>query len=224
GAGKSSVASVYAYAAALRGEASTVFLFDERPDTFIHRSIGIGLDIGPHLESGRITLRQINTAEVTPGEFTEMICKDVHARGVKVVVIDSLTGYMSAMPNERQLVTQMHDILSYLSGQGVLSILIVAQHGVLGSGLAGPVDVSYLADTVLLLRHFEAEGEIRQAISVFKRRYGPHEKRIRMLRISSQGVEVGEPIEGFSGVLTGTPSFTGQRAELLDRHDTRGES
>ncbi len=216
GTGKSSLASHYAFAAAERGERSIIFLFDERPETFVHRTEGIGMNIGPHLKSEMITLRQIDTGEVSPGEFADLVRTEVQQRAVRMVVIDSLTGYMSAMPDERTLITQMHELLTYLSGQTVLSILIVAQHGVLGPTLGGPVDVSYLADTVLLLRHFEADGAIRRAISVFKKRYGGHGHGIREFQITPQGMEVGEPLTGFRGVLSGSPSFEGPDASLMD--------
>ena len=219
GTGKSSLASHYAYAAAERGERSIFFLFDERPETFIHRTEGIGMNIRPHLDSGMITLREIDTGEVSPGEFADLVRSQVQERAVRMVVIDSLTGYMSAMPDERMLITQMHELLTYLSSQTVLSILIVAQHGVLGPTLGGPVDVSYLADTVLLLRHFEADGAIRRAISVFKKRYGGHGHGIREFQITPNGMEVGEPLTGFRGVLSGSPSFEGPDATLMDLAD-----
>ena len=135
-------------------------------------------------------------------------------RDVRVVVIDSLTGYVSSMPSQQQLLPQVHDLLQYLSGQGVLTILIVSQHGILGPSLGGPVDVSYLADTVLLLRHFEADGAIRQAISVFKKRYGNHEKQIRQISMSEDGIRVGEPLSAFQGLLTGVPKFMGNQNRL----------
>ena len=216
GTGKSSLASHYVYAAAERGERSIIFLFDERPETFIHRTEGIGMAIQRHLDSGTVTLREIDTGEVSPGEFADLVRGEVHDRGVRIVVIDSLTGYMSAMPDERVLITQMHELLTFLSSQTVLSILIVAQHGVLGPTLGGPVDVSYLADTVLLLRHFEADGAIRRAISVFKKRYGSHGHGIREFQITSNGMEVGAPLTGFRGVLSGIPSFEGPDTSLMD--------
>jgi circadian clock protein KaiC len=222
GTGKSSLASHYAYAAAGRGERSIIFLFDERPETFVHRSEGIGMEIRPHLEAGTITLREIDTGEVSPGEFADLVRTEVQKRQVRLVIIDSLTGYMSAMPDERMLITQMHELLTYLSSQTVLSILIVAQHGVLGPTLGGPVDVSYLADTVLLLRHFEADGAIRRAISVFKKRYGAHGHGIREFQITPNGIEVGQPLTGFRGVLSGSPAFEGSDASLMELDDAPG--
>ncbi|HEX8694922.1 MAG TPA: ATPase domain-containing protein [Longimicrobium sp.] len=206
GAGKSSVATLYACAAAERGERSAAFLFEERPETFIRRSESLGMPVRSHLDSGMMLIRPINTAELSPGEFAERVRQQVQERGVRVVTIDSLTGYISAMPDEQMLLTQMHDLLHYLSGQGVLTILVVAQHGIVGSTLAGPIDVSYLADAVLLFRHFEANGEIRRAVSVFKKRYGDHEKMIRELLITGGGIQVGEPLRGFRGLLTGNPA------------------
>lgn len=214
GTGKSSVATLYACAAADRGEAVVSFLFEERPETFIRRSEGLGLPVTKHLDSGRMELHAITTGELSPGAFAETVRQQVAERDVRVVVIDSLTGYISAMPSQQQQLTQMHDLLQYLSGQGVLTILIVSQHGILGPSLGGPVDVSYLADTVLLLRHFEAEGAIRQAISVFKKRYGNHEKQIRQLSMSEDGIRVGEPLSAFQGLLTGVPKFMGDQSRL----------
>jgi circadian clock protein KaiC len=209
GTGKSSLASHYAFAAARRGERSIFFLFDERPETFIHRSAGIGMDLRPHLEAGRIVLHEVDTGSVSPGEFAETVRVEVQERGARLVVIDSLTGYMSAMPDERMLITQMHELLTYLSSQAVLSILIVAQHGVLGPTVGAPVDVSYLADTVMLMRYFEAQGSIRKAISVVKKRTGHHEGTIRELRMSQKGISLSEPLVNFEGVLTGVPKYLG---------------
>lgn len=216
GTGKSTVASLYASAAAERGESAAIFLFEERPETFVRRSQSLGLTLRGHVDAGLVAIRPISTGEMSPGEFAEAIRSDVLERGVRVVVIDSLTGYMSAMPNEQMLLTQMHDLLHYLSGKGVLTILVVAQHGIIGPTLGGPVDVSYLADAVLLLRHFEARGTIRQAISVFKKRYGDHERQIRELCMAEGRVQVGQPLSGFRGLLTGTPIFTGESADLFD--------
>ena len=209
GAGKSSVATLYACAAAARGERSAVFLFEEWPETFIRRSESLGMPVRSHIDAGLLLVRPVNTAELSPGEFAELVRQQVQERGVRVVTIDSLTGYISAMPDEQMLLTQMHDLLHYLSGQGVLTILVVAQHGIVGSTVAGPVDVSYLADAVLLFRHFETAGTLRRAISVFKKRYGDHEKVIRELMITGQGIQVGEPLRGFQGLLTGNPSALG---------------
>lgn len=206
GVGKSSVSTLYTCEAARRGERSAVFLFEERPETFVRRSESLGMPVRSLIEGGLMIVRPVNTAELSPGEFAELVRQQVQERGVRVVTIDSLTGYISAMPDEQMLLTQMHDLLQYLSGQGVLTILVVAQHGIVGTGLGGPIDVSYLADAVLLFRHFEARGMIRRAISVFKKRYGDHEKLIRELLITPEGIQVDEPLRGFRGLLTGNPS------------------
>ncbi len=213
GAGKSSVSTLYACAAAVRGDRSAVFLFEERPETFIRRSESLGMPVRSHIEAELMLVRPVNTAELSPGEFAELVRQQVQDRGVRVVTIDSLTGYISAMPDEQMLLTQMHDLLHYLSGQGVLTILVVAQHGIVGSAVSGPVDVSYLADAVLLFRHFEANGVIRRAISVFKKRYGDHEKTIRELIITGDGIQVGEQLRGFRGLLTGNPSALAEAVE-----------
>lgn len=219
GTGKSSVAALYAHAAALRGERSAVFLFDERPETFHRRSEGMGLDLLPQIEAGLVHVQQVNTGELSPGEFAHTVRHAVGDNKVKVVVIDSLTGYLNAMPHETLLIPQLHELLSYLSRQGVLTFMIMAERGVLGSGELEPIDVSYLADAVVLLRHFEATGQLRRAVSVIKKRYGGHESTIRELRITGSGVQVGEPITTFRGVLTGTPTYEGRVEALLTNHD-----
>ena len=218
GTGKSTLATLYAHTAAARGERAAVFLFDERPETFHARSQGMGLDLKPQLEAGTVRLQQVDAGELSPGEFAHTVREAVGEGGAKVVVIDSLTGYLNAMPQETLLVAQLHELLTYLSWKGVLTLLIMAERGVLGSGDLEPLDVSYLADTVLLLRHFEAEGRLRLAVSVIKKRYGPHETTIRELRITPAGIQVGDPITMFSGVLTGAPTYEG-RAEGLFASD-----
>ena len=215
GTGKSVVTTLYAYAAAKRGENAAVFLFDERPETFYRRSEGLGMDVRSLETKGRISVVGVDTGELSPGEFAQHVRRSVED-GAKVVVIDSLTGYFHAMPQEDQLITQMHELLTYLSQRGVLSLLIVSQHGVVGTHVMAPVDVSYMADTILLLRHFEAQGALRKAISVVKKRYGAHEATIRELRITGEGVSVGEPIRAFSGILAGSPTFQGNQKALLD--------
>ena len=210
GTGKSSVATLYAYAAAKRGERAAIFCFDERPETFIMRSEGLGMDIRPLMEQGLITLRPISTAELSPGEFSQLVRAAVEDDHAKVVMMDSLTGYFHAMPQEEALISQMHDLLSFLSKRGVLSLLVVSQHGLIGEDIKGPLDVSYMSDAVVLLRHFEAGRSVRKAISVLKKRHGPHETTIRELNLHEGGISVGEPIKDFVGVLSGTPTFQGQ--------------
>ena len=221
GTGKTSVATLYVYAAAQRGQRASVFLFDERPETFYRRSEGLGMDLRPLVAQDLISVRQVDTGELSPGEFAQQVRRSVDEGGARVVLIDSLSGYFHAMPQEDQLVTQMHELLTYLGRRGVLSLLIVGQHGVVGTGILAPIDVSYMADAVLLLRHFEAFGTLRKALSVVKKRYGVHETTIRELRLTPGSVQVGEPIREFSGVLAGSPVFQGEGQMLLGR--TGGE-
>ncbi len=166
-----------------------------------------------------MTLQQIDPAELAPGEFAHEVCRSVNEGGARLVVIDSLNGYLNAMPEERFLAIQMHELLTYLNQQGVVTIIIMAQHGFLGSNMATPVDVSYLADGVLMLRYFEAKGEVRRALSVVKKRTGAHERTIRELQITSGGIRVGEPLREFQGVLTGVPLFDGSAVGLMKKSD-----
>lgn len=207
GTGKSSLAAQYARAAAGRGEHAAIFLFDEAIPTFIERSRGLGFDVMPLVESGKLTLRQIDPAELAPGEFAYYVRSTVEQFDTRVVVIDSLTGYLNAMPNEKLLALHLHELLTYLGAQGVTTIMLMAQHGIIGNNPETPVDASYLADTVLLLRFFEGMGKVSIAISVIKKRTGKHERSIRELRFDHGAISVGEPITGFSGVLSGNPQL-----------------
>jgi circadian clock protein KaiC len=205
GCGKSSLAAHFAAASAARGERAAAFIFDEGVNTYLNRAAGLGTDLRAQVEAGRMSVQQVDPAELSPGEFAHDICLAVEQRGTRLVIIDSLNGYLQAMPDERFLMAQMHELLNYLNQRGVVTIMVMAQHGFMGT-MSSPVDVSYLADTVVLLRYFEAAGAIRRAISVVKRRTGRHEDTIREMRLSSpHGVEVGEPLTGFRGVLTGVP-------------------
>jgi circadian clock protein KaiC len=219
GCGKSSLAAQFAAAAASRGERAAIFVFDETRETYVARAKGIGTDIQGYLDEGLITLQQVDPAELAPGEFANTVVGAVNKSGARVVVIDSLNGYLNAMPEERFLTIQMHEMLTYLNQQGVITLLVMAQHGFLGATMATPVDVSYLADTVLMLRYFEAGGAVRRAISVVKKRSGMHENTIREFRISSEGIQVGEPLVKFQGVLTGVPTFAGAQDALIEQHD-----
>jgi circadian clock protein KaiC len=221
GCGKSSIAAQFAAAAAARGERAAVFIFDETRETYVARAKGIGTDIQDYLNEGLITLQQVDPAELAPGEFANTVIRSVDKDGARIVVIDSLNGYLNAMPEERFLTIQMHELLTYLNQQGVITILIMAQHGFLGATMATPVDVSYLADTVLMLRYFEAGGEVRRALSVVKKRSGSHENTIREFRISSEGIRVGEPLTKFQGVLTGIPTFAGAQGALIQKPDDK---
>ncbi|HEX8072731.1 MAG TPA: ATPase domain-containing protein [Pyrinomonadaceae bacterium] len=205
GCGKSSLAAHFAAASAARGERAAAFIFDEGVNTYLSRAAGLGTDLRAEVEAGRLTVQQVDPAELSPGEFAHTVCEAVEHDGARLVIIDSLNGYLQAMPDERFLTAQMHELLTHLNQQDVVTLLVMAQHGFMGA-MSSPVDVSYLADTVVLLRYFEAAGAIRRAISVVKKRTGPHEDTIRELRLSAaRGVEVGAPLTAFRGVLTGTP-------------------
>jgi circadian clock protein KaiC len=209
GSGKSSIAAQFIACAARRGERAAAFIFDEGISIHLARAAGLGNDIRSDVEEGRIHAQQIDPAELSPGEFAHRVRQAVEQDGARFVVIDSLNGYLQAMPDERFLTAQIHELLTYLNQQGVVTLLVMAQHGFLGAEMGTPADVSYLADTVILLRYFEAGGAVRRAISVVKKRTGFHEDTIRELRLSSKGIKVGEPLSKFQGVLTGIPVYTG---------------
>ena len=208
GSGKSTISTQYAIAAAKRGERVAFFLFDESEKTLLKRSRGIGLHLEEHIKGGRIAIRQVDPGQMSAGEFVHYVRTEVESQGAKMVVIDSLNGYLNAMPEARFLTLALHEMLSYLGRRGVNTLLVVAQQGLIGA-MTTPVDASYLADTVVLLRYFEAAGQVRQAISVLKRRSGDHERSIREITISQHGVSIGPPLDRFQGVLTGVPQFIG---------------
>lgn len=205
GTGKSSIATQFVVAAAARGKSAALFIFDESMDTLLKRSDGLGIDLRRQVEAGRVAIRQVDPAELSPGELTHAIRHAVEKEHASVVVIDSLNGYLNAMPGERFLIIQLHELLTYLGQAGVATLLVAAHQGLIGGHMASPVDASYLADAVVLLRYFETNGEVRQAISIVKKRGGAHERTIRELRLTSGGIVVGEPLRGFRGVLTGVP-------------------
>jgi circadian clock protein KaiC len=207
GTGKSSVAVQYARAAAARGERAALFIFDESRDTLLTRSAALGMDLRPHVDAGRIVVQQVDPAEMSPGEFVHDVRRQVEECACRIVVIDSLNGYINSMPEERFLTIQLHELLTYLGQKGVTTILVVAQHGLMGMAMQSPVDVSYLADSVILTRYFELKGRVKKAISVVKKRSGAHEETIRELWMDKHGIRVGEPLEQLRGVLTGVPSF-----------------
>ncbi len=215
GSGKSTLSLQYMCAALARGEKVLVVSFDETERIFYRRAAGLGLDLAGWRDEGGFIFRQVDPAELSPGELTGIIREHVEGVGAGVVVIDSLSGYQHAMPQEQYMLLQMHEIVTYLNQQGVLTFLILAQSGMVGH-MQSPVDLTYLSDNVLLLRFFEAHGEIRRALSVLKKRTGGHESAIRELKIGSGGIEVGPRLAGFRGVLTGTPSYEGQSALLED--------
>ncbi|HEX5737952.1 MAG TPA: ATPase domain-containing protein, partial [Hydrogenophaga sp.] len=194
GTGKSSLAIQYAVAGARRGECAALFIFDETTATLRARAEGMGMPLSRHIDAGLIRIRQVNPSELSPGEFVHEIRQAVTEHHAKVVVIDSLNGYLNAMPDERFLIVQLHELLTFLSQSGVASILIGAQHGIMGLQMTAAVDASYLADTVVLLRHFEKGGEVQQAISVMKKRLGQHERSIRSFKTTARGIAVGPPL------------------------------
>lgn len=206
GTGKSTIGLRYAYEAMQSGKKVLVISFDETSAIFAKRAKGLGMDTGPFAENGQFTYRQVDPAELSPGELTGIIREQVEDHGVSVVILDSLSGYQQAMPEENFLLLQMHEILTYLNQQNVLTFLILTQAGMIGH-MQNPLDLTYLSDSVLLLRYFEAKSEIRRAISVIKKRTGRHEPSIREFKIDSGGVEVGPRLDGFRGVLTGTPVY-----------------
>jgi circadian clock protein KaiC len=216
GAGKSTFATQYAVEMASRGERTAMFLFDESDRTLRERAEGLGMPIGNLIEQGRIGLRQVDPGELSVGELVQLVRDEVEARDARLVIIDSLNGYLNAIPDERFLTLQLHELLSYLGQRGVTSILVMAQSGMVGQMVA-PVDASYLADSVILLRYFEAFGAVRQAISVLKRRGGRHERTIREFSFGPNGIRIGEPLVEFQGVLTGVPTYTGGETPLLRR-------
>jgi circadian clock protein KaiC len=214
GAGKSTMALGCVDAALGRRESVLMISFDETKGVLLKRAGGVGVDLGKHEKAGHLHIEQIDPADVSPGQLSERIKEAVERQGARVVVIDSLTGYLHAMPEEQFVILQMHEMLTYLNQQGVVTILILAQHGMVGR-MEAPVDLTYVSDTVLLLRFFESQGRIRRAVSVIKKRTGAHEDSIRELRIDSGGLRVGDPLTNFRGVLSGVPIYEGERAALL---------
>ena len=216
GCGKSTVGILYATSAAERGEPAAIFTFDETLATLIHRAEGLGIPVQKHIDSGKLLIRQLDPAEISPGEFVHSV-RELVKKGASTIVIDSLNGFMNAMPGEDFLTMQMHELLSYLNQQGVVTLITMAQHGIIGSAMNSPVDISYLADSVLLFRYFEAGGEVRQALSVLKKRSGRHERSIRELSFKENQLQVGPPLHDFEGVLTGVPRFVGESGALVSR-------
>jgi circadian clock protein KaiC len=205
GTGKSTLSALFCARAAERGEHAALFIFDESVNTLFSRLDGLGIALRKHAQAGLVSVQQVDPAELSPGEFVHAIRDAVEKRHARVVVIDSLNGYLNAMPDEKFLIIQLHELLTYLGQRGVASILVAAQHGLMGAQMDTPVDASYLADTVVLLRYFEAEGEVRQAISVVKMRGGEHERSIREFGMRGGRIVIGEPLRDYRGVLTGVP-------------------
>jgi circadian clock protein KaiC len=205
GSGKSTIAIQYAIAAASRGDHSVVFMFDESPATLETRTNALGMQFRAGDGPGEVKMHPIDPAELSPGEFVALVRESVEKRNARVVVIDSLNGYANAMPEEQYLTAQLHELLTYLGRQGVTTLMVVAQHGLLGADMRSPVDTSYLADSVILLRYFEYAGRVKKAVSVVKKRSGSHEESIREMRFDENGIHLSEPLIQFRGILTGTP-------------------
>jgi circadian clock protein KaiC len=220
GTGKSVLALQYALAAASRGDRVHLYLFDERAMTFRARAAALGMPLKRAEAAGNLVIRQIEPTQMSPGEFAHELQHAVEADGMTMIVIDSINGYMQAMPDERLLPIQVHEVLSYLANNRVTSILTLVQHGIFGSPVDEAAEVSYLADTVILLRYFEHQGSVRQAISAVKKRSGPHEHMIRECRVGKGGLKVGEPLAEFRGVLTGVPEYSGRNEPLMHTKGT----
>jgi len=218
GTGKSTLTLTFVLGAVSRGEKAALFVFDEELGLLIRRAKGLGIDLQAMVDSEQLVLEQVDAAELTPGEFSQRVRHCVEIAGARTVVIDSLNGFQAAMPEENALVLHMHELLQYLNRQGATTFLTVAQHGLVGD-MKSPVDVTYLADTVILLRYFEALGRVRRAISVIKKRTGAHEDTIREYQIGSGGITMGEPLTEFQGVLRGVPIHVGTGAKLLQDGD-----
>jgi circadian clock protein KaiC len=209
GVGKTSLAAQYVASAARRGTRSAVYIFDERLNTFMYRTTHLGLNLTESAANGTVLLHQVDPGQLAPGEFASHVRSSVDRDGVKLLFIDSLNGYLNAMQEESRVLVQLHELLSYLNERGVLTLMVIAQHGLLGITVGAPIDVSYLADTVILLRYFEADGAVHKAISVVKKRTGQHEETIREFRIRDNRIRVGAPLTAFRGVLTGVPEYVG---------------
>ena len=220
GSGKSTLAESFAIAAARRGEKAMIFIFDENERSYIERSEGMGFKVRELVEKGLLELQQVDLAELAPGKFAHNVRLAVEEFGAKVIVIDSLSGYMHAMPAEKFLILHLHELLSYLNQKGVATFITLVQHGLIGDGLdAGALDVSYIADSAILLRYFEAEGEVRKAISVLKKRSGSHEHTIREMTLTKNGLDLGEPLMNFNGILGGSPQYLGDIETLMKGKD-----
>ena len=222
GSGKSSLTFQVIHAALQRGEKAVVFSFDETRRILLKRSAGMGIRLEPYLATGQLKLHQIDPAELSPGELVGRVRAAVETGDVSMVALDSLSGFMNSMPEEHFMLLQMHELLTYLNQQGVITLLLLAQHGLVGH-MQSPVDLTYLSDTVLLLRYFEAEGSIRRAISVVKKRTGRHERTIREYLIDSEGIRIGPALDGFRGILTGVPTYVGAGGELIGSRNAGAE-
>lgn len=206
GCGKTTLALRWLVTAAERGEKSAAFIFEETVSTLMGRASGLGMDLESHVRSGRIQINHLDPAEVSPGEFVNMVREYVEHQQVRGILIDSLNGFLQSMPGEQFLALHLHELLTYLNNCGVVTLMILAQMGLVGSAMQTPIDVSYLADNILIFRYFENQGEVRKAISMMKKRSGAHERSIRELRLAAGGIQVGAPLTDFQGILSGSPT------------------
>jgi circadian clock protein KaiC len=216
GTGKSSIAGLFATQAAARGERAALFIFDESASTLFSRMSGLGVDLRKFVDDGRISVTQIDPAELSPGEFSHAIRRTIEDDSTTIVVVDSLNGYLNSMPDEKFLIVQLHELLTYLGSRGIATILIATQAGIIGSQMTSPIDASYLSDAVLLLRYFEADGEVRQAISAVKMRGGDHERTIREFIMRDGRMTLGEPLRNYRGIFTGVPQKITSRDRRAD--------
>jgi circadian clock protein KaiC len=214
GTGKSTLTLTFLLTAIERGERAAMFVFDEELGLLFSRALGLGIDLQAMVDANTLVIEQVDAAELSPGEFTQRVRRCVEHYDAKTIVIDSLNGYQAAMPEEQALILHMHELLQYLNRQGASTFLTVAQHGLVGD-MKAPVDVTYLADTVILLRYFEAVGRVRRAISIIKKRTGAHENTIREYVIDRRGLTVGDPLTAFHGVLRGVPTLVGNDSGLM---------
>jgi len=206
GCGKTTVALRYLTTAMERGEKVVAFIFEETVSTLLGRAAGLGMNLEQYLDSGLMTIEHLDPAEVSPGEFVDMVRRSVEEHGARAVLIDSLNGFLQAMTGEQFLALHLHELLTYLNNRGVLTLMVLAQMGLVGSAMQTPIDVSYLADNILVFRYFESRGEVRQAISMMKKRSGGHERSIRELRFLAGTIKVGDPLSNFQGILSGSPT------------------
>jgi circadian clock protein KaiC len=227
GCGKSSVALQFAVATAGRGERGALYIFDETVGTLKSRARSMGMPIDRYMETGLITVQQVDAAELSPGEFADIVRRaaegrDDNGRPARLILIDSLNGYQNSMAEEKQLTAQLHELFTYLNQRGVSMLVTVAQSGMVGANMRTPVDTTYLADNVLMFRYFESFGQVRRAISAVKKRIGSHELTIRELSMNDKGVHIGEPLAEFQGVLSGVPTFHGTREQLSKKGGGHG--
>ena len=215
GTGKSVLTTQFARAELARGKKVLLYLFDERLSTFRLRSSALEMHVDDSIDNGNLIIQQVEPTDLSPGEFASQVVSAVENDEVSLVIIDSINGYMQSMPEERLLPIQIHELLSFLSNNGVTCVMTLVQHGIFGNPVDEAVDVSYLADTVVLMRYFEVNGSVRQSISVVKRRSGNHERTIRECKVGAGGLRVGEPLRDFQGVLTGVPNYTGPKQPLM---------